>query len=513
MAKFANTNDPRTIELLRLGMTVTRVPDAVQALLLRCARDTFLRRRVDSQRRSPNTAQNAAAAGPVDKHHREVVMPTTTSRRSVIMNSAATLAAAGLGGPLVRAQEAPIRIGVIYDLSGPFAAAGSVPCAIGAQIAIDIVNEHGGVAGKYKVQPINADSQSKADAAINEVERLINQEKVEIVLGVYASAHAVPLAAKVEAQKKILWITTAIATSVFKDQNRRYVFRAQIHSDQYGQAFAAFLAENAKGKLGVEPKDVKVAIIHEDGPYGVGVAQASEQFAKERSLQIVLREGYSASAPDLSSLVTKLKRAGADVISHCGYNPDITLFLRQAREAGLRFKMLVGNGAGYSQLDKLRATFGKDVDNFCNIDPVPAQLLNPASLAPGLGDLTKTMVERYKAKTNATDVPPHCSMGFNQTWILLNHVLPIAKEKYGGFDAEAVRKAALDVDIQPGGTIQGYGVKFYPPGTQLSGQNERSTPVVMQNASEHITVVWPANIKTQEPVLPLPASSIYAMRS
>src|SRR5258708_4792366 len=106
-----------------------------------------------------------------------------------------------------------------------------------------------GVAGKYKVQPINADSQSKADAAINEVERLISQEKVEIVLGVYASAHAVPLAAKVEAQKKILWITTAIATSVFKDQNRQYVFRAQIHSDQYGQAFAAVLAENAKARL------------------------------------------------------------------------------------------------------------------------------------------------------------------------------------------------------------------------------------------------------------------------
>ena len=55
-------------------------------------------------------------------------------------------------------------------------------------------------------------------------------------------------------------------------------------------------------------------------------------------------------------------------------------------------------------------------------------------------------------------------------------------------------------------------MKFYPPGTQLSGQNERSTPVVMQNAGEHISVVWPNNIKTQEPVLPLPASSIYAMR-
>src|SRR5216684_7776978 len=145
-------------------------------------------------------------------------MKTITSRRSLLRNSAATVTALSLGGRIARAQEQPIRIGVIYDLSGPFAAAGSVPCSIGAQIAIDLVNERGGVAGKYKVQPINADSQSKADVAINEVERLINQEKVEIVLGVYSSAHAVPLAAKVEEQKKILWITTAIATSVFKDR-------------------------------------------------------------------------------------------------------------------------------------------------------------------------------------------------------------------------------------------------------------------------------------------------------
>ncbi|MBV8755301.1 MAG: ABC transporter substrate-binding protein [Hyphomicrobiales bacterium] len=433
-----------------------------------------------------------------------------TSRRALLKASAATLAGAGLGGRIARAEEPPIRIGVIYDLSGPFAAAGSVACAHGAQIAIDLVNEKGGVAGKYKVEPINADSQSKVDAAINEVERLLGQENVDIVLGVYASAAAVPLAAKVDEHKKILWITTAISTAVFKDRNLRYVFRGQIHSDQYGEAAASFIAENAKAKLGVDPKDVKLAIIHEDGPYGVGVAEATERFSKEKTVQVIMKEGYSAAAPDLSSLVTKLKRARPDIISQVGYNPDITLFLRQAREAGLRFKMLIGNGAGYSQLDKLRATFGKDIDNFCNIDPVPAQLLKAETLAPGLGDLVKIMVDRYRAKTNAVDVPPHVSMGFNQTWVLLNNVLPVAKQKYGGFDAEAVRKAALEVDIAPGGTIQGYGVKFYPPGNQLAGQNERSTPVVMQFAGEHITVVWPSNIKTQDPVLPLPSSSIYA---
>jgi branched-chain amino acid transport system substrate-binding protein len=432
-----------------------------------------------------------------------------TSRRTLLKNSAAAAAAFSLDWTRAQAQAETLRMGVIYDLTGPFAAGGSVAAAVGTEIAIELCNEKGGIGGKYKVVPVKADSQSKAEIAINEAARLIDQEKIDIIEGVYSSAHAVPLAAKVEQQKKILWITTAVSTAVFKDKNLQYVFRAQIHSDQYGQAFASFLSEHAKEKLGIEPKDVKVALIHEDGPYGVGVAAADEAYSKQAGLQVVLKEGYSASAPDLSVLVTKLKRSRADVISHAGYNPDITLFLRQARENGLRFKMLFGAGAGYSQLDKLRATFGADIDNFCNIDPVPAQLLDPSKLAPGIGDLTKTMVARYQTKTGATDVPPHCSMGFNQTWVLLNNVLPVAREKYGSFDPEAVRKAALDVDIPPGGTIQGYGVKFYPPGTPLSGQNERSTPVVMQNAGEHISVVWPTNIRTQDPVFPLPKSSTY----
>src|SRR5262249_8710032 len=208
-----------------------------------------------------------------------------TSRRSLLKKSAATAATLAVSGRFATAQAEAVRIGVVYDLSGPFAAGGSAACAVGAQIAIDLVNERGGVAGKYKVVPINADCQSKVDVAINEVERLIDQEQVEIINGVYASAHAGPLAAKVQAHKKILWITTAIATAVFKDKNLQYVFRAQIHSDQYGQAFAAFIAENAKARLGAEPNSIKVAIIHEDGPYGVGVAEASERFGKERGLQ------------------------------------------------------------------------------------------------------------------------------------------------------------------------------------------------------------------------------------
>ena len=173
-------------------------------------------------------------------------------------------------------------------------------------------------------------------------------------MGVYSSAQCVPLAAKVDAAKKFMWATCASPRRCSRTRTSTTCSGRPVHSDQYGEASCIFLSENAKAKLGKDPKDLKVAIIHEDGPYGAGVAPANEDDCKELGIQIVHKEGYSATATDLSALVTKLRRAQPDVILHAGYNPDITLFLRQAKEAGLKFSALIGHGAGYGQIDKLR---------------------------------------------------------------------------------------------------------------------------------------------------------------
>ncbi|MFO1198578.1 MAG: ABC transporter substrate-binding protein [Burkholderiaceae bacterium] len=411
------------------------------------------------------------------------------------------------GGAFAQVKE--IKIGVVYDLTGPLAAGGSNASYLGTKYAIDIINERGGVEG-YKIKPVYVDAQSKADVAINETERLLSQEKVDMIMGVFSSAHCVPMAQKLETAKKFFWMNVCVSSAVLKGKNFNYSFRAQIHSDQSGEASCVFLAEQSKAKLGKDPKDLKVAVIHEDGPYGAGVAAGNESACKKLGMQVVLKEGYAATAPDLSPLVTKLKRARPDVILHTGYNPDITLFMRQAKEQGLKWGALIGHGAGHGQFDKLYATFKDDANLLFNVDPVAAQLLNPASLAPGLGDVTKEMVRRYKAEVKGDEVPPHVSMGFNQSWIFFTDVMPRAVKKYGGIDSEALRKAALDTDIPVGGTIQGYGVKFFGPGTQMAGQNERSSPVVMQYNANDTFVVWPAAIKTKDAVLPLPKGHAYA---
>jgi ABC-type branched-subunit amino acid transport system substrate-binding protein len=435
-------------------------------------------------------------------------------RKHVGFLGALILAALLLGTTSAAAQDAgkKIKIGVVYDYSGPLAAGGSELHALGTKIMIDYFNKNGGIEG-YQIEPIYADAQSKPEVAINEAMRLIEQEKVDILLGFFSSAQCVPIAARVDQVKKFMWITTCISSAVLENRHLKYVFRAQPSGRQFGLASTGFVAAYSQEKFGKAPNDLRIAIIHEDGAYGVDVSRGVEEGAKQAGFNIVVNEGYSATAPDLSSLVIKLKRERPDVIFHTGYNPDITLFLRQAREMGLRFSALIGHGAGYGVYDKLKEGLGSDVNYFFNVDPISIWLTSEKALKPGLPEIIKVVGEEYtKARPGTVIKSAHVGMAASNTYVLLTEVLPRAIKKYGGFDADALRKAALEVDLPEGGTMLGFGVKFADEETIASGQNERAFPVIIQYIDDKSYVVWPKSMQAREPVLPLPASSPYAKR-
>jgi len=422
---------------------------------------------------------------------------------------AAVLAATSLLAPPATAQGKKLKIGVIYDYSGPLAGGGSELHALGAKIMIDHFIKKGGVEG-YQIEALYADAQSKPDVAINEAVRLVEQEKVDMLLGFYSSAQCVPIATRIEHLKKFMWITTCISSAVLENRNLKYVFRIQPSGRQFGLMSTDFIAQNAKAKLGKEPKDLRVAIIHEDGAYGIDVAKGNEEGAKKAGFNVVLREGYAATSPDLSAMVTKLKRGRPDVVFHTGYNPDIALFLRQAREQGLRFKALVGHGAGYGVYDKLKEAIGKDVNHFFNVDPISIWLANEKALKPELVPLIKMVGDEYdKAKPGTVVRSAHVGMAASNTYVFMSEVLPRAIKKYGGIDADALRKAALEVDLPEGGTMLGFGVKFLGDGT-MAGQNDRAFPIIVQYIDDKAHVVWPKSLQHREPVLPLPSTSPYA---
>jgi branched-chain amino acid transport system substrate-binding protein len=428
----------------------------------------------------------------------------------------AGLAAAFLllgSAPGAQAQAAKkLKIGVVYDYSGPLAAGGSELHALGAKIMIDYFASHGGVDG-YQIEAIYADAQSKPDVAINEAVRLVEQEKVDMLLGFFSSAQCVPVAARAEQLKVFMWLTTCISSAVLENKHYKYVFRPQPNGRQFGLMSTDFIAQEAKEKFGKDASALRVAIIHEDGAYGVDVSRGNLAGAKKAGLQVVLEEGYAATAPDLSSLVNKLRQARPDVIFHTGYNPDITLFLRQAREQGLKFRALIGHGAGYSVYDKLKEAVGNDINYTFDVDPISIWQVSPSALKPELLPLVKMIGEAYdKAKPGTVIRSPHVGMAASNTYLFFTDVLPRAIKKYGGVSADALAKAALEVDEPQGGTMLGFGAKFEGEDAEESGQNERAFPVIVQYVDDKAYVVWPKALQQRDPTLPLPTSSPYAMK-
>jgi branched-chain amino acid transport system substrate-binding protein len=103
-------------------------------------------------------------------------------------------------------------------------------------------------------------------------------------------------------------------------------------------------------------------------------------------------------------------------------------------------------------------------------------------------------------------------MAASNTYVLLTEVLPRAIKESGGFDAEALRKAALEVDLPEGGTMLGFGVKFAGDDSPIAGQNLRASPVITQYIDDKSYVVWPKSQAQREAVLEFPAGTTYSQK-
>ena len=94
----------------------------------------------------------------------------------------------------------------------------------------------------------------------------------------------------------------------------------------------------------------------------------------------------------------------------------------------------------------------------------------------------------------------------------LEEVLAPAIKKHGGIDPDALRKAALEVDVPEGGTMLGFGAKFAGEGSPVAGQNMRAAPVVVQYVDDKAYVVWPKSQAQKDAVLPFPAGTVYSAK-
>ena len=84
--------------------------------------------------------------------------------------------------------------------------------------------------------------------------------------------------------------------------------------------------------------------------------------------------------------------------------------------------------------------------------------------------------EYEKARPGTVVKSAHVGMAASNTYVFMTEVLPRAIKKYGGIDADALRKAALEVDLPEGGTMLGFGVKFEGEGAPMAGPERPRLP-------------------------------------
>jgi branched-chain amino acid transport system substrate-binding protein len=393
--------------------------------------------------------------------------------------------------PSVNAAE-KVKIGALFPFSGPLALLGQESFN-GATVAADIINEKGGLWGK-QIEWVKGDGVDPKKA-MTECERLISVEGIKLIFGTYSSSRSYAASEVAERNKVIYWEQGAIADPI-TERGFKYLFRTCPRAGQFGIMAVEFAKEVVAPKLGVDPKQMKVAIMFEDSLYGTTVGSSAAQHALKLGMKVVVTDSYSHKTVDLSPVVMRFKAQGPDVIIATSYLEDGLLFWRQAKEANLNVKAFIGTGACHGMPDWAK-TFGDEANYIFNIDPAVG--INPGALNPKTKAVLKEFQDKFNKKFGHLPAT-HASLGFVGAQVLFEEVLP----KAGKVDPEAIRKAALTVDIPKGGTIFGFGVKFAPPAHPAAGQNLLAHPALMQWLEQQMSVVYPVEFGVKKPLIPLP---------
>ncbi|MHA6128203.1 amino acid/amide ABC transporter substrate-binding protein, HAAT family [Pseudomonas mohnii] len=220
--------------------------------------------------------------------------------------------------------QADIKIGVAGPMTGANAAFGEQYMK-GAQAAADAVNAAGGVNGE-KIVLVKGDDACEPKQAVTVAKDLTNQ-KVAGVVGHFCSSSTIP-ASEIYDEAGIIAITPGSTNPQVTERGLSAMFRMCGRDDQQGIVAGDYIVDVLKGK--------KVVVLHDKDTYGQGLADATKAQLVKRGVTPVLYEGLTRGEKDFSTIVTKIRGAGADVVYFGGLHPEAGPLVRQLREQGLK---------------------------------------------------------------------------------------------------------------------------------------------------------------------------------
>ena len=305
-----------------------------------------------------------------------------------------------------------IKIGIAGAHSGDLASYG-LPIVKAAKLVVEDVNAKGGILGK-QVEVIVEDDVCKPEVATNTATKLASQG-VTVVVG-HVCSGATKAALDIYKDAKIVAIS-ASATNPDLTQSGKYpnFFRTIASDDAQAKLEVDFALDTLKLK--------KIAVLHDKGDYGKGLAEFAKTFIEKSGKgEVVLFEGVTPGAVDYSSVVNKVKKAGAEAIIFGGYHPEASKIVSEMRKSKMKTVFISDDGVKDETFIKVAGKFAEGV-----------YATGPRDTSTNPMD--KAVKEAYK-KAYGEDVGVFSINGYAATQALLNAI-----QKAGSTDYDAIIKA------------------------------------------------------------------------
>jgi branched-chain amino acid transport system substrate-binding protein len=249
---------------------------------------------------------------------------------------------------------APIELGASVQLTGQFANTGRY-YGDAYQFAVDKINAAGGVKlgnSREKLSLKILDNQSDVSLSVRQYVQLASQDKVNFLLGPFASDFALADSA-ISEKYSIPMIQGGGASDQIFSRGYKYIFGTLSPASDYFQSTVDLMTQ-------LNPAPKNVALLYADDAFDVSVAEGTRKSIAKTSLKIGVDERYSSKASDFNSLLSLIKNQNVDVILVAGHETEILNFIRQAKTLNVNPK-LYSFTVGVPSAD-FRSALGRDAD-------------------------------------------------------------------------------------------------------------------------------------------------------
>ena len=345
-------------------------------------------------------------------------MQFTCKSPVVTVLAAASFAGAMAAAGIAAAQE-PIRIGAFLSVTGPAAFLGD-PEQKTLEMYVERINASGGVGGR-KLQLVVYDDGGDADKARTFAKRLIEQDKVDVIVGgstTGATMAAIPL---IE-QAQVPFVSLAGAVGIIEPV-RKWVFKTP-HTDR--MACEKIFADMRARKL------TRLALISGAGGFDKSMRGECLKVAAAYGVEIVADETYGAGDTDMTAQLTKIKGTpGVQAVLNAGFGQGPAIVTKNYKQLGITVQLYQSHGVASKEFIKLAGDAAEGVR-------LPAAALLIAEILPD-GDAQKPVVVAYKHDYEArykTDVSTFGGHAYDGLMLVTEAI-----KRSGGADKSKVRDA------------------------------------------------------------------------